>query len=85
MNKMDRVNTGKWWRMQHKSDHHKSVMFIVDYAPRLVKDRTPDNVMMKMKRMELHQSTEDVHPRPLREMRKEWNRMVEDGYVYNAD
>jgi len=60
-------------------------MFIVDYAPRLVQDRTPDNVMMKMKRMELHQSTEDVHPRPLREMRMEWNRMVEDGYVYNAD
>lgn len=84
-NKMDRVNIDKWWRMQNQHDPHSSVLFIVDYAPRLVQDRTPDNVMMRMKREERNQSSEDVHSRPLREMREEWNKMVRKGYVYNGD
>ena len=38
-----------------------------------------------MKREERNQSSEDVHSRPLREMREEWNKMVRKGYVYNGD
>ena len=82
---MDRVNTGKWWRMQHKTESDKFVVFTVDYAPRLSKDRTPDNVMMKMRHEDRMGSSENVHPLPLKEMREEWEKRVQEGYIYNGD
>ena len=80
-NKMDRVNDGKWWRMVHPDC--TTARFIVTHAPRLVKDRTVDNVEM---RLEVWGKRDRVPLTcSLRDMREQWHELEEEGFVYNGD
>ena len=84
MNKLDRVNKGKWWRMEHPDG--STARFIVTICA--ARDKTPDNVQM---RLEVHGPcvTDHVQTTPktrtLAYMRHEWNRLAKRGFVYNGD
>ena len=85
MNKLDRVNKGKWWRMEHPDG--STARFIVTVCG--VRDKTPNNVMMRLEvygpgNIEKHVQT-NGKTRTLSYMRKEWNRLAKRGFVYNAD
>ena len=82
MNKLDRVNKGKWWRMEHPDG--STARFIVTVCG--VREKTPKNVMM---RLEVHGPCVTDHvlttptTRTLGEMRLEWDRLAQRGFVYN--
>ena len=83
-NKLDRVNKGKWWRMEHPDGC--SATFTVTVCG--VRDKTPNNVMMRLN-LYGHYVTDHIQTngktRTLSYMRKEWNRLAKRGFVYNGD
>ena len=84
MNKLDRVNNGKWWRMVHPDGCAAKFTVTVCGA----RDKTPNNVMMRLNlygyRVTDHVLTTPT-TRTLAEMRLEWDRLVKRGFVYNGD
>ena len=86
MNKLDRVNKGKWWRMEHPDGC--SAKFTVIECERLTRDKTPDNIKMRLNlygyRITDHVQTNGI-TRSLAYMRKEWDRLTKRGFVYNGD
>ena len=87
MNKLDRVNKGKWWRMEHPAG--STAKFTVTQCGRLTRDKTPNNVMMRLEvygpgNIEKHVQT-NGKTHTLSYMRREWNRLAKRGFVYNAD
>ena len=86
MNKLDRVNKGKWWRMEHPDGCW--CMFIVTLCG--VRDKTPHNVKMQLTVHGPHATVNNhVINNPiiasLAHMRNEWDRLVQRGFVYYAD
>ena len=84
MNKLDKVNQGKWWRMEHPDGSTAKFTVTVCGA----RDKTPNNVKM---RLEVHGPRDCVrdHIRTtpkydcsLGYMRLEWNRLAKRGFVY---
>ena len=83
-NKLDRVNKGKWWRMEHPDGC--SARFTVTECDTF--DKTPDNVMMRLNLYGHHVTNHVVTTpttRTLAEMRLEWDRLTKRGFVYNGD
>ena len=86
MNKLDRVNKGKWWRMEHPDGC--TAKFTVTEEPRH-RDKTPHNIQMRLDiygpgSIESHVRTNGMH-RSLAYMRNEWDRLAKRGFVYNGD
>ena len=86
MNKLDRVNKGKWWRMEHPDGC--SAKFTVTECGRLTRDKTPHNIQMRLN-LYGYRVTDHVQTTPttrtLAEMRLEWDRLAKRGFVYNGD
>ncbi len=85
MNKLDRVNRGKWWRMEHPDGC--AAKFTVTRCG--VRDKTPDKIEMRLEiygpgRIESHIRINGMHC-SLGEMRLEWDRLTKRGFVYNGD
>ena len=86
MNKLDRVNKGKWWRMEHSDGCW--CMFTVTVCGS--RDKNPNNVQMQLTVHGPHAKVNNhVVNNPisatLAHMRDEWNRLTQRGFVYNAD
>jgi len=88
MNKLDRVNKGKWWRMDHSDGCW--CMFTVTVCVVVPDYKTPENVKM---RLTVHGPHEKVNNHvvnnsitlSLAHMRDEWDRLTKRGFVYNGD
>jgi hypothetical protein len=82
--KLERVNRGKWWRMEHPDGTY--ARFVVTECDTF--DKTPDNIHMRLEvygnRVTDHIRTSPI-TRSLAHMRDEWNRLAQRGFVYNAD
>ena len=84
MNKLDRVNKGKWWRMVHPDGC--AAKFTVTVCGS--RDKNPNNVMMHLTVYGPHAKVHVVNnpiSATLGDMRHEWDRLTKRGFVYNGD
>lgn len=86
MNKLDRINKGTFWRMDHPDGCAAKFTVTVCGA----RDKNPNNVQMQLTVHGPHAKVcNHVVNNPisatLAHMRDEWNRLAQRGFVYNAD
>jgi len=81
MNKLDRVNKGKWWRMVHPDGCSAKFTVTVCGTRSVHMQLTVHGPHAKV----CNHVVNNPITLSLTHMRKEWNRLTQRGFVYNAD